>query len=75
MSTSKYTRSIHTYIYNALYTWYMTIFLTHKPREALERSRNSDLRVDLNQHVQRRLDVHLVVRAHEHCGGRWGGGW
>lgn len=33
--------------------------LTHQPREPLERSRDSDLRVDLDEHVQRRQDVNL----------------
>ena len=33
--------------------------LTHQAREPLERSRDSDLRIDLDEDVQCRLDVHL----------------
>ena len=46
----------------------LMLALTHETRETLERSRDSNLRVNLDEHVQGRLDVHLSGRA------RGGGG-
>ena len=48
-----------------LFSVYIRLSLTHEARESLERSRDSDLRVDLDEDVQRRLNIHLVASAAE----------
>lgn len=44
--------------------------LTHQPGESLEGPGNSDLRVDLDEHVQRRQDVNLDGHKRK---GKWQG--